>query len=294
MHGARAGATLGRVLHHEVLGEGPLVVPLHSGGMSGRQWRRLAERLATSHRVVVPDLLGSGANPRWRDEMPFDVSLDVAALGELLDSLGEPAHRVGHSYGGCLALTLARRRPASVRSVVVYDPTAFGVLHSSRDAAGLADLRRPEANPVFSDEARGGGSAWFEAFVDYWNGPGSWRALSGEAQAAFLAIGRKVYREARSLLAERTPADAYSAITAPTLLLGGERSPIAARRVIEHLAAAIPGARARVVHGAGHMGPISHAAEVNELVAGHVVAVEREARTSATERARGPGSRRAR
>jgi pimeloyl-ACP methyl ester carboxylesterase len=53
-------------------------------------------------------------------------------------------------------------------------------------------------------------------------------------------------------------------------LLGGERSPVAARRVIALLAAAIPAARAHAVAGAGHMGPISHAAEVNALVAEHI------------------------
>jgi len=40
------------VITHDVRGEGALLVLLHSGGMSGRQWRRLAERLAPSYRVV--------------------------------------------------------------------------------------------------------------------------------------------------------------------------------------------------------------------------------------------------
>jgi pimeloyl-ACP methyl ester carboxylesterase len=244
--------------------------------MSGRQWRRLVGLLAPSYRVVVPDLLGSGENPPWPDRTPFDFSLDVAALGELLDSLGAPAHLVGHSYGGLLALTLARQRPAAVRSLAVYDPVAFGVLHATPDEAGLDDLERARANPVFHDDARGGGEAWFEVFVDYWNGPGSWRVLPAAAQAAFLRVGRKVYLEVCSLLSDRTPPAAYARIRAPTLLLGGERSPVAARRVIAILAGAIPRARTRVLAGAGHMGPISHVAEVNALVAEHIAAAEAE------------------
>ncbi len=260
------------MLRHELLGEGPLVVLVHSGGMSGRQWRRLAALLSPSYRVVSPDLLGSGDNPPWPDEAPFDCSLDVAALGELLDSLEAPAHLVGHSYGGFLALTLARERPTAVRSLAVYDPVAFGVLHASQDEAGLFDLERVRGNPVFLDDARGGSEAWFEVFVDYWNGLGTWRALPEGTRASFLKIGRKVYLEARSLLEERTPADAYRPINAPTLLLGGARSPVAARRVLALLAAAIPRSRSRVVNGAGHMGPISHAEEVNALVAAHLAA----------------------
>jgi pimeloyl-ACP methyl ester carboxylesterase len=243
--------------------------------MSGRQWRRLAEQLAPTHRVVLPDLLGAGGNPAWTEANTFDVTQDVAAMRELLDSLGEPVHLVGHSYGGFLALALARERLEGVRSVAVFDPTAYGVLHGARDAEGLADLERACAQPVFLDDARGGGAEWFEAFVDYWNGPGTWRGLTPAAQASFLALGRKVYLEARSLLAERTPPAAYARVRTPTLLLGGERSPVAARRVIALLAAALPHARAQLLTGAGHMGPITHAAEVNALVAAHLAAVQR-------------------
>jgi pimeloyl-ACP methyl ester carboxylesterase len=257
------------MLHHERLGEGTPVVLLHSGGMSGRQWRRLAGLLAERHRVVVPDFLGSGENPPWPDGAPFDFRFDVGAVGELLDGLGAPAHLVGHSYGGLVALTLARERPAAVRSLAVYDPVTFGVLHASGDA-GLEDLARPAAHPLFLDDARGGGDEWFEVFVDYWNGPGSWRALPDAARASFLRVGRKVYLEVRSLMADRTPPAAYASITASTLLLGGERSPLAARRVVALLADAIPRAENRVLAGAGHMGPISHAAEVNALVEEHV------------------------
>jgi pimeloyl-ACP methyl ester carboxylesterase len=222
--------------------------------------------------VVTPDLLGSGDNPPWPDGAPFDFREDVAAVGALIDALGEPAHVVGHSYGGLLALTLARERPERVRSLAVYDPVAFGVLHATGDTAGLDDLARAEAQPIFLDDAVGGGEAWFEAFVDYWNGPGSWRALPAPSRGAFLRIGRKVYGEVRSLLADRTPPSAYAAITAPALLLGGERSPVAAQRVLALLAGAIPRAVARTVRGAGHMGPISHAAEVNALLVEHIAA----------------------
>jgi pimeloyl-ACP methyl ester carboxylesterase len=242
--------------------------------MSGRQWRKLAGILASSHRVVVPDFIGSGSNPPWPAGARFDFALDVAAVGALLAEQRAPVHLVGHSYGGLVALTLARERPSAVRSLAVYDPVAFGVLHASHDAVGLGDLDRAALDPVFLDDAGGGGEAWFEAFVDYWNGPGSWRALPGEARAAFLRVGRKVYLEVRSLLADRTPPAAYECVTAATLLLGGERSPVAAQRVIALLATAIPRARTRVVPGAGHMGPISHAAEVNALVAEHIAAAD--------------------
>jgi pimeloyl-ACP methyl ester carboxylesterase len=74
----------------------------------------------------------------------------------------------------------------------------------------------------------------------------------------------------RSLLADRTGAGEYTVVKAPTLLLGGERSPVAARRVVELLAAALPSATQQVIEGAGHMGPITHADAVNRLIVDHI------------------------
>ncbi|MFT3766679.1 MAG: alpha/beta hydrolase [Minicystis sp.] len=185
-----------------------------------------------------------------------------------------PAHVVGHSYGGLVALTLAREHASLVRSLSVYDPVAFGVLHDPADAEGLEDLARAAENPVFLDDARGGSEPWFEAFVDYWNGPGAWGALPPPAREAFLRVGRKVYYEVRSLLADRTPAAAYKGVAAPSLLMRGERSPAAARRVISLLAGSIPDATLVQIEGAGHMGPISHAGAVNESIVRHLARVE--------------------
>lgn len=250
------------------------VVLLHSSGLSSRQWSRLSEALSSTHRVVAPDLIGSGANPPWPDEEPFDLLLDVEAIERLVDDLGGVAHLVGHSYGGLLALTLARRNPARVRSVAVYDPVAFGVLYAPADAEGLADLARAASVPVFTDYERGGSDAWFEAFIDYWNGPGAWRGMTEAGRASFLRVGRKVFYEVWSLMHDRTPASAYAAIEVPALLLGGTVSPAAARRVVEVLSGALPDARLRMIPGAGHMGPLTHGPAVNEAVAGHVRAAD--------------------
>ena len=248
----------------------PPALLLHSSGMSSRQWGRLAEVLGRTHRVIAPDLLGSGENPPWPDDQPFEMSQDVDALERLMESVNEPIHLVGHSYGGLLALILARRAPARVRSLSVYDPVAFGVLHALNDAEGLADLDRVGSHPVFFDTARGGGDEWFENFVDYWNGPGAWRGMSQTGRDSFLRVGRKVCQEVWSLSKDRTPASAYVPITAPVLLLGGERSPAAARRVIEILGGAFPNPRVLRVEGAGHMGPLTHGALVNEAIAAHI------------------------
>jgi pimeloyl-ACP methyl ester carboxylesterase len=262
------------MLVHSVTGSGPTVVLLHSGGMSGRQFGKLAALLESSYRVVAPDLIGSGGNPPWPDGQPFHFHQDVGAVVELIDAIAGPApapvHLVGHSYGGLLALTLARLHPGRVRSLALYDPVVFGVLQADgdtpADATGLADL--PTA--PLQDDAGGGGEAWFDAFVGYWNGPGAWAALPEKSRQAFLRVGRKVYLEVASLMADRTPASAYAGLQVPSLLMTGERTPVAARRVVARLASVLPRSRVEVIGGAGHMGPITHATTVNPLIADHL------------------------
>lgn len=238
--------------------------------MSSRQWNKLAERLAPTHRVIAPDFIGSGAEPRWPLEQRFHFRLDVERIVERIRALDEPVHLVGHSYGGFVALQVAQQIPAHIRTLAAYDPVAFGVIRAAHDAIGLADLQRAETSDVFNDIEHGGDDAWFDVFVDYWNGPGSWRAMPQPAREAFLAVGRKVFWEVHSLMHDQTPVEAYANLTAPALFLTGEKTPAAAQRVVALLAASLPNARAISIPGAGHMGPLTHHKLVNDALAAHV------------------------
>jgi len=257
----------GLALHDR--GAGPAVVLLHSGGMSSRQWRALADLLQPHHRVLAPDLPGCGANPPWPHDAPFVVQQDLDALLAALPP-DLPLHLVGHSYGGLLALRMALQEPARVRSVAVYEPTAFGVLRTPPDAEALADLVALTQQPVFIDEATGGSEPWMRLFIDYWNGPGGWDRLPEPTRAGFLRVGRKVFREVRALMDDATTQAQYAQLRAPTLLLSGEHTTPAERCVMTRLAQALPHNSRRIVAGAGHMGPLSHAAEVNAAIVAHL------------------------
>lgn len=254
-------------------GSGPPVLLLHSSGLSSAQWRRLAQRLATTHRVLAPDLPGYGRNP------PLDANRlrsygfedDLVALEAHLAGLGleAPVHLVGHSYGGLLAFQLALRGRVPVASVAAFEPVCFGVLASANDTEGLAQL--PDA-ALFTELPPDGIEGWLRRFVGFWQGPGAWDSLPPLARAPFLASGFKTFAEVRSLLAERTGHEAYRALRVPALLLSGELSPVAARRVCAILAENLPFGRHVSVAGAGHMGPLSHADAVNEAIAQHLAA----------------------
>lgn len=250
-------------------GAGEPVVMIHSSGMSARQWRGLAKLVAPTHRAVMPDLLGSGATRGWEPAAEFSIDEDVAVVGAVIDALAGPVHLVGHSYGGMLALALARRLPAArVRTIAVYEPVAWGV--AIDEPGGPV----PRQLALFGDEffaaTVGGSEPWYQRFIDFWNGDGAWAALPRAQREAFLAVGPKVFREVRSLCFDRTPASAYAGITAPTLILGGDQSPAAERRVCEVLAATIPAAELAVLPGLGHMGLLVRPDDVNPRIAAHL------------------------
>ena len=259
----------GFVVPYLEAGQGEPVVLLHSGGLSSRQWARLSVELARTHRALAPDLLGYADGSPWPAGQPFDLGQDVE-LAVALAELSGPAHFVGHSYGGLLALHVAMRRPELVRSLALYEPVAFGVLHAPADEEALRNLSATDPDGDFLDDATGGDERWLQRFVDYWNGPGAWLALPEPARARFRDVGRKVFLEVRSLLLDQTTYAALSGFAGAALLLSGERSPLAARRVASRLAAILPRATMQTIPGAGHMGPLTHGEIVNTAIARHV------------------------
>jgi len=264
----------GRALSLLDEGAGAPVLLIHSGGLSSRQWRGLSSQLRANHRVLSPDLLGYGGSTALAPGADFHFREDLEMVSALLASLGEPAHLVGHSYGGLLALLAAAHTPSQARSLSLFEPVAFGILRNAAPGSADAKLQAGEAasmRALASDENGAGGSEpWLESFVDWWQGAGVWRSLPEPSRTAFLAVGRKTYLEVRSLLADETPASAYRDIPAPALILRGERSPQVEQRVCARLAEALPHARLETISNAGHMGPLTHMGAVNRLIAAHI------------------------
>jgi pimeloyl-ACP methyl ester carboxylesterase len=243
-------------------GAGPCAVLLHSSGLSGRQWRRLSEQLvAKGMRVLVPDLGGHGRSAPWPEPEPFSFRTDVERVRALLAGCGE-ADLVGHSYGGFIALQVMLEDPARVRSLALFEPTAFAVLDArdddARRALSTADLAW---GPTADDR-----ETWLRTFVNFWTGPAGWLSLQEEVRAEFRRVAWVLREGVTSMMDDRTPAAAYAAPGRPMVLMTGSESPLPARRVVERLGAAVPGARVVTLEGAGHLAPVTHPAAVNRIV----------------------------
>src|SRR5207248_11691751 len=68
---------------------------------------------------------------------------DVEDLAALIEAVGPaPAHVIGHSFGGSIALKLAARRPELIRTMVVHEPPLFDLLEGDPALAPmLANVR---------------------------------------------------------------------------------------------------------------------------------------------------------
>src|SRR5215212_3195440 len=116
-------------LRYREWGQGPAVVVLHgnSGTLEDPGSSGLVERLARTHRVIVPDRPGFGYSGRPRGTL-WTPTAQARLIRKALGALGvEEAVVYGHSLGAQVAVALALEAPDLVRGLVLasgyYFPT---------------------------------------------------------------------------------------------------------------------------------------------------------------------------
>ncbi len=240
--------------------------------MSSRsQWAELSAQLETQFRCIAVDLLGYGKSPFPSDvEGAYTLAHEVDAVNAAIASRlapGESFHLVGHSYGGATALRMAQQMRERILSLTVFEPVAFHLLPSSDPARQeiVAVVARITGADNDRDATR--------IFLDYWNRAGAFDAMPAALQDKFTAQIAKVKLDFEALLGAPAPLSAMAELTMPALVLSGLSSPLSTRRLAEQLAGVLPNASAVQTKG-GHMGPITHGAVVNPLIAAFLIGAE--------------------
>lgn len=242
-------------LSHEVAGDGPVVVLLHSGVCDRRMWEpQWPALLDAGYRLVRPDFRGYGDTPA-----PVEPYNDAEDIRELLDLLGvDDVAVVGSSFGGRVAVEFAARWPERVRSLVLLCSAIPG--HEPAEAL-RAFIEREDALLEKGDIA-----AAVELNVENWLGP-----EAGEnARDAVRRMQRHAFdvqlavEEVPSELVEFDPA----AIRARCLVVSGGHDLPDFAEIADRLHGAIPGAQRLDLPWAGHLPSLERPAEVTELLAG--------------------------
>lgn len=245
---------------------------LHSSTGSQAQWRTLADRLADRAEVVTPDLYGHGRSPAWPEHAAHTLDTDARAVMALVQAqrphiAQEGLHLVGHSHGGAVALRIALRHPRLVRSLTVYEPVLFGLLSGSEEAEPALEEVRDIARTVASLVRAGELAAAAQVFVAYWGGAAAWHAMNETQQAAVVHRIATIPRHFDALFAARPDARLWQRLQMPVWLLHGSATRASARAVADRLATLLPGVQRAEIRGAGHLGPITHAATVADAMA---------------------------
>jgi 3-oxoadipate enol-lactonase len=236
---------------------GPPVLLIHAGGMDGRMWRPLVERLEDRYWLIVPDLRGHGTTPL----PPQEYSHVDDLLGVLDDLKVERTAVVGCSMGGHVALELATAAPERVN--------ALALLASALDIDDWSDeIRQYWAKENELVEA-GDIDGAVEVNVRTWGREGETDDLVAEMVRASLEHQVGVEAPERELTVD------LATIAVPTLAVSGGRDFADFARIADRIAAEVPGAQRAEVADAGHLIPLERPDETAELLVPFLDAVGR-------------------
>jgi pimeloyl-ACP methyl ester carboxylesterase len=113
------------VAFHKVLGSGPPIVLVHGLMTTSYSWRYVIGGLAEHYRVLVPDLIGSGATAGPAD-MTYSVANVARFVRAYVRAVGAGgAYLVGNSLGGLYCLKALMDSPDLVRRFVLMHAPGY-------------------------------------------------------------------------------------------------------------------------------------------------------------------------
>jgi len=248
-------------------GEGRPILLIHGLGGSHVNWSAVADRLAAAGSVTAVDLPGFGLTPP--SGRPSTVTANRDLVLHLLAQLGpEPATLIGNSMGGLISMLVARAAPERVHSLVLVG-TALPMGRPRVSARGLTRVVAPALpliGPRLLGRMRGTDpSKIVDQTISFLFADPSRLRPEDRALAVDMARQRldlpwagKAFSEAsRSMipvLADRRRfARRVATITAPALIVHGDRDPLVPADSARWLNAQRPDWQFELLRGVGHV-----------------------------------------
>ncbi|MBU0780005.1 MAG: alpha/beta hydrolase [Alphaproteobacteria bacterium] len=208
---------------------------------------------------VLMDLLGHGKSADWDGQGDYQSANAAAAL----DLCEGPMHVIGHSFGATVALRMALDHPESVARLTLIEPVYFAL---ATDAAAQAD-HVARFTPIYAAYNAGDLEEAARLFHGDWGG-GAWDAMPDHTRAGFARRMPLIMAGTPSIQNDiHNAAGRLSQLRMPITLIRGEFSAPIIPAIHAGICAAVPQARDHVVPGAGHMVPMSHVAQVAQIIA---------------------------
>jgi pimeloyl-ACP methyl ester carboxylesterase len=249
-------------------GSGTAAVFLHSGVGSAGEWREVFSLWPEGHRLVAVDAYRGGDGPRVR---PRSLDHYAEQVGAVVAHVGEPVHLIGFSWGGATGLHVAITAPETLASLTVVEPEAYSLLRTedARAFAEISALRDRWREHVRADH-------WYEAFeefVDFYNGRGSFARWPADRREAFLDEQRARGDLWDVLFDAPLTSEALSTVTVPVHVIEGSATSAVDHAICDVVLRRAPQAQHSVIEGAGHMMPLTHAADLTRILVDALAAV---------------------
>ncbi len=236
---------------------------LHGIGLDARFFAHQQSGLAPRP-VMGINMPGFGGAP-FSGTMTFPALAD--AVARAIAETGDPAHVMGHSMGGMVALELAATRPELVRSLIFCNTTpAFGGRDDSfKQAFVSARLAPLDAGRTMAEIA--------PATIAAMCGQGT-SAQDIDMMAGLMAeTPEAAYRAAIDCLVTFDRRSALGALNLPALMIAGEDDQAAPAKTMQRMADKVAGADCHILPG-GHMTPVEQARRTNALITDFLNQVE--------------------
>jgi pimeloyl-ACP methyl ester carboxylesterase len=231
-------------------GNGPAVI-LVGGAFSYRTFKKmteLAELLSERFTVINYDRRGRGDSG---DTAPYTVEREIEDLQAVIEAAGGSASVWGWSSGGVLPLRAAIHG-LRIEKLAVYEPPfmvdANDRLPPPDFALRLSELvaadRRSDAVRYYMTKGMGvpGMIVTLMRLTPFWP---KLKAVAHTLPYDWAVMGD-------TMAGKPLTAETWAAVTVPTLVIAGEKSPPQLRRAAEALVEVLPDARQRLLPGQSH------------------------------------------
>jgi len=251
-------------------GRGPPLIFVHCSSASHKEWLFAAQHFESTHRCLLPDLIGYGKSSSQFDAegSPLPCS-DADVVEMLLQRLDEPADVVGHSYGALACLEAACRLPRQVRSLFLVEPVTFYLLRTETHA-DLWNEVSDVARRIAAADAAGRGGKAAGIYMRYWLGRLRWMFAPSRFRQSVVRTIPKVAHEFRSVFHQDNDPSVFATIHSPVTLVTGAKSTAAAHATARILNEHLARSRTVEVAGVGHMMPFTHPVVVFDLLLDHL------------------------